>query len=51
MDVSMEGETYHVSQCTWTDYTWTGAEEMEIVFTRGETQHTVTLHWPETEEE
>ena len=51
MDITVDGTACHVSQCTWTDYTWTGAEEMEIVFTQGETQHTVILFWgPESEE-
>lgn len=51
MDITVDGDACYVSQCTWTDYTWTGAEEMEIVFTQGETEHTVTLYWaPDPEE-
>lgn len=51
LDITMDGDACYVSQCTWTDYTWTGAEEIEIVFTQGEIQHTVTLYWaPDPEE-
>ena len=45
MDVTVDGETCCLSQCSLTEYTWTGAGELKIVFTRGEALHTVTLYW------
>ena len=45
MDVTVDGETCFLSQCSLTEYTWTGAGELKIVFTQGKTEHTVTLFW------
>lgn len=51
MDVTVDGEACHLSQCSLMDYTWTGAGELELVFTQGETLHTVTLYWAAEPEE
>ena len=50
-DIMVAGETYHVSQCSLTEYNWTGAKEVQVEYTQGETQHTVTLYWPPDPEE
>lgn len=50
-DVTVDGETYHVSFSSMTSYPRTGAEEVQVVYTQGKTEHTVTLFWnPEPEE-
>ncbi len=44
-DIPVDGATYYVSQCSLTEYSWTGAKEVQVVYTQGETEHTVTLFW------
>lgn len=50
-DMTVDGETYNVLQCSMTEYCGIGAEEMQVVYTQGDKEHTVTLFWSSDPEE